>query len=70
LEKDVFSYLDKDFRYLNNYIRDLNNALFTSPHSAIIKGRTFTEKLTQEIAKLENHGLLISMSQAERLKLL
>lgn len=66
--KDVFSYLDKDYRYLNNYIRDFNKALFTSPHSAIIKGRTFTENLTQEVSKKEGYGLLNMMTQAERLR--
>jgi DNA phosphorothioation-dependent restriction protein DptF len=68
LERDVFDYLEKDYRYLNNYIRDFNKALFTSPHSAIIKGRTFTENLTQEVSKLEKYGLLNLMTQAERLR--
>jgi len=67
LERDVFSYLDKNYRYLNNFIRDFNEALFTSPHSSIIKGRTFVENLTQEVCKLEDYGLLSSMTQAERL---
>lgn len=70
MEKEVFSYLDKDYRYLNNYIRDINNAIFTSPHEAIIKGRTFVENLTQEVAKLEDHGLLSNMTQIERLRIL
>ncbi|ETI90599.1 MAG: hypothetical protein Q607_CBUC00054G0059 [Clostridium butyricum DORA_1] len=70
MEKEVFSYLDKDYRYLNNYIRDINNAIFSSPHEAIIKGRTFVENLTQEVAKLEDHGLLSNMTQIERLRIL
>jgi len=68
LERDVFDYLEKDYRYLNNYIRDVNKMLFTSPHSAIIKGRTFVEKLTQEVANKEGYGLLNTMTQAERLR--
>lgn len=68
MERDVFSYLDKDYKYLNNYIRDFNKILFTSPHSAIIKGRTFVENLTQEVSKLEGYGLLNMMTQAERLR--
>lgn len=68
MEKDVFSYLEKDYRYLNNYIRDINEVIFTSPHEAIIKGRTFVENLTEEIAKLEGYGLLHMMTQAERLR--
>lgn len=68
MERDVFSYLDNNYRYLNNYIRDFNKALFTSPHSAIIKGRTFVEYLTQEVSNLERHGLLNLITQAERLR--
>ncbi|MHB7979183.1 DNA phosphorothioation-dependent restriction protein DptF [Clostridium sporogenes] len=68
MERDVFDYLEKDYRYLNNYIRDLNKMLFISPHSAIIKGRTFVEKLTQEVANKEGYGLLNTMTQAERLR--
>lgn len=68
MEKDVFTYLDKNFRYLNNYIRDINNTLFTSPHSSIIKGRTFVEHLTKEITNLEGYGLMNTMTQAERLR--
>ncbi|KRU27451.1 DNA phosphorothioation-dependent restriction protein DptF [Clostridium sporogenes] len=68
MERDVFDYLEKDYRYLNNYIRDLNKMLFISPHSAIIKGRTFVEKLTQEVANKEGYGLLNVMTQAERLR--
>lgn len=66
--KDVFSCLDKDYRYLNNYIRDFNEALFTAPHSAIIKGRTFAENLTREVSKLEGYGLLHTLTQVERLR--
>lgn len=65
--KDAFSYLDKDYRYLNNYIRELNDILFTSPHSAIIKGRTYAENLTKEIFHLEKYGLPYIMTQVERL---
>ncbi|AOR23772.1 DNA phosphorothioation-dependent restriction protein DptF [Clostridium taeniosporum] len=68
MEKDIFTYLEKDYRYLNNYIKDINEALFTSPHTAIIKGRTFIENLTQEIAKIEGYGLLNTMTQVERLR--
>lgn len=68
MEKDVFTYLDKDYRFLNNYIRDINESLFVAPNTSIIKGRTFIENLTQEIAKLEGYGLLSNMAQVERLR--
>lgn len=68
MERDVFSYLDENYRYLNNYIKEISKILFTSPHSAIIKGRVFTESLTQEVSKLEGYGLLNMITQAERLR--
>lgn len=68
MERDVFSYLEKDYRYLNNYIKDINELLFTEPHSSIIKGRIFAEHLSQEVAKLEGFGLLSDITQIERLR--
>lgn len=67
MEKDVFAYLDKDYRYLNNYIRDINDSLLASPHTSIIKGKTYIEKITQEISKLKGYGLLSNIPQVERL---
>ncbi|WP_234122471.1 DUF4145 domain-containing protein [Clostridium hydrogenum] len=68
MESDVFSYLNKNYRYLNNYVRELDEIVFTSPHSAIIKGKSFTENLTKEICKLEGYCLLNTITQDERLK--
>lgn len=68
LKTDIFDYLEKDYRYLNNYIKDINETLFISPHTSIIKGRTFVENLTQEIAKIEGYGLLNTITQVERLR--
>lgn len=68
MENDVFSYLNKNYRYLNNYVGELDKIVFTSPHSAIIKGRSFTENLTKEICKLEGYSLLNMITQAGRLR--
>ena len=68
MDKSVFSYLDKKYRYLNNYIRTINKYLFTDPKRAIEQERNYVENLTQEIAKLEGYGLLNSMTQFERLR--
>lgn len=70
MEKEVFSYLEKDYRFLLKYINEIDEALFVSPHEAIIKGRTYVENLTEEIARIEGHGLLHDISQFERLKIL
>lgn len=68
MEMDVYSYLEKNYRYLNNYIRDMNEALFVSPNTSIIKGRSFLENLIQEIARLKGYGLLNDIIPAERLR--
>lgn len=68
MERDVFSYLNKNYRYLNNYVRKLDEIVVTSPCNAIIKGRSFTENLTKEICKLEGDCLLNTITQGERLR--
>lgn len=68
MDKNVFSYLENQYAYLNDYINEINNSIFTSPHSVIVKGRVFAEKLAQEVAKLENLGSLENMTQVERLR--
>ena len=68
MDKSVFSYLDKKYRYLNNYIRIINKYLFMEPKRAIEQERNYIENLTQEIAKIEGFGLLNSMTQLERLR--
>ena len=67
---EVYNYLEKDYRYLTKYIDEINKAIFISPHEAIIKGRTFVENLTEEISRIEGHGLMHEVSQFERLKIL
>lgn len=67
MERDVFAYLDKDYRYLNNYIKDINGSLFTAPGTAIIKGRIFAENLSKEICILSGYDALSSMKQFDRL---
>lgn len=68
METDVFGCLDKDYRYLHNYIDKINKTIFQSPESAIITGRIYVENLTKEICRLENYGLLGEITQVERLR--
>lgn len=67
-KNNVFSYLDNNYKFLNNYIKDLNESIFITPDNSIIKGRTYAEKLSQEISRNENIGLLTDLSQYDRLK--
>lgn len=64
----VFKELNKDYRYLNNYIIAMEKALFKDANISIAKVKLFSENLSQEVAKLEDLGLLIGMNQNDRLK--
>ena len=64
----VFNELDKNYRYLNNYMIAMEKALFRDANISITKAKMFSENLTQEVAKLEGLGLLIGMDQNDRLK--
>lgn len=65
--KNIFEYLEKNYRYLNNFVKEMDENLFKSPHTSIMKGRIFVENLTKEIAKLEGYGLMVNLTQVERL---
>ena len=65
--KSVFYYLEEKYRYLINYVNDMNDVLFTNPHGAIIKGRIFVENLTKELCNLENYGFMNNVPQSDRL---
>lgn len=67
METDIYSYLDKDYQSLSMLSKEMNEELFTAPHSVILKGRLFIEGLTKEIAILEKVERFNTMSLAERL---
>lgn len=67
MEKDIYSYLDKDYESLSMLSKEMNESLFTAPHSVILKGRVFIESLTKEIAKIEKSERFNTMTLAERL---
>lgn len=65
---DILVYLERNYKYLSNDIKDLDRELYVSPHSTIIKARTIAEKILQEVSKLEGYGLLSMMTQLGKLK--
>ena len=67
MEKDVFSYLGKNYRYLNRYISEINKTVIISPQNSMIKGKLYIENLTKELCNLENYGLMSKVTQEERL---
>ena len=67
LDRDIFKYLEKDYKELYSLGEDINNLVFTSPHSVILKSRVFIETLSKEIATFEKMDELNSLNLAERL---
>ena len=67
LDRDIFKYLEKDYKELYSLGEDINNLVFTSPHSVILKSRVFIETLSKEIATFEKMDKLNSLNLAERL---
>lgn len=64
----VFKELNENYRYLNNYIIAMEKSLFRDANISIVKAKGFSENLSQEVAKLEELGLLMGMNQNDRLK--
>ena len=67
MNSSTFEILNRDYNELYNLYNDINNSVFTSPHSVIVKARIFSEKISKEIAKFENMPQLNDLSLAERL---
>lgn len=67
MNKDIFKYLEKDYRELYSLGEDINNLVYTSPHSVIVKSRVFIEALSKEIATFERMEELNTLNLAERL---
>ena len=64
----MYKELNKDYRYLNNYIVAMEKSLFEDANISISKAKIFSENLSQEVAKLESLGWLMGMNQNDRLK--
>lgn len=64
----MYKELNKDYRYLNNYIVAMEKSLFEDANISISKAKIFSENLSQEVAKHESLGLLMGMNQSDRLK--
>lgn len=67
MDNNIYSYLEKDYKSLYNIINEIDECIFTAPHSAILKGRIFVETLTKEVARIEEVQYYASMTQIERL---
>lgn len=70
MKKEVFTYLNKDYRYLNNYVRDMKRLVIKDPKTAVKKGKDFATHLSKEVVRMENLNALSTMTQDDRLKLI
>lgn len=66
----AFSDLEKDYGNLYNLVLEIEENIFTSPHSSIVKSRTFLEGLTKEIFALEGLSEAGFSGQVERQRFL
>ena len=68
MKRDIFEYLEKDYKELYSLSKDIDRLVFTAPHSVILKARVFIECLTKEIAKIEKMDKLNTYTLADRIK--
>lgn len=65
---NIFSYLEKNYKELYILSSEINNNIFSSPHSVLTKGRVYGEKISKEIANLEKMDELVDLTFADRLR--
>lgn len=67
MDINIFKYLEKEYQELYSLGTDIDKLVFTAPHSVIVKSRIYIEKLSGEIAKLENIEILNNENLFDRL---
>lgn len=65
---EVYNLLKDNYSELYSISLDINDLVFTAPHTVIVKSRVYIELLSKEIAKLEKIEELNTCTLAERLK--
>ena len=68
MDKEIFRYLERDYKELYSLGIDIDRLIFTAPHSVIVKSRIFVETISKEIAKLEKMEYLNDMNLADRIR--
>ena len=63
----IYKLLYDKYDELYSLCNEIDNSIFTSPYSVIVKSRIFAEKISKEIARLENMSQLNELNLAERL---
>ncbi|WP_052952104.1 DNA phosphorothioation-dependent restriction protein DptF [Paraclostridium benzoelyticum] len=65
---DILEYFNTDREYLKKLAYEIKEALYSYPHSAVVKGRLLAEYISKEIATLEGEDYLNSLTQVDRIK--
>ena len=66
----IYDFLKKDYEEIYNLGNEIDNSVFTSSHSVIVKSRVFIEQLIKEIAKLEEVNNLNELNLSQRISTL
>ncbi|KKY00239.1 hypothetical protein VN21_15310 [Paraclostridium benzoelyticum] len=64
----MLEYFNTDREYLKKLAYEIKEALYSYPHSAVVKGRLLAEYISKEIATLEGEDYLNSLTQVDRIK--
>lgn len=70
MSASIYKFLENNYSELYSLSRDIENQVYTAPHSVIVKSRIFIEQLSKEIAVLESMKELNKLNLAERLSAL
>ena len=68
MKKSLFNFLENENEDLYNLAKDMENSIYSDPHTAIIKGRIFAEKLSKIISDTEGCSELNNLTQVERIR--
>ncbi|WP_122638754.1 DNA phosphorothioation-dependent restriction protein DptF [Romboutsia sp. Marseille-P6047] len=67
---NIYKFLEKDYIELYSIGTDIDNSVFTSPHSVIVKSRVFVEQLIDNISSLERLQGLNELNLSQRINTL
>ena len=67
---NIYKFLEKDYMKLYSIGTEIDNLVFTSPHSVIVKSRVFVEQLIKDISILEEIDNLGELNLSQRISTL
>ena len=67
---NIYKFLEKDYMELYSIGTEIDNSVFISPHSVIVKSRVFIEQLIKNISNLEELQNLNELNLSQRISIL